>query len=187
MLVKSTAQLSLFPEKAQSVPKFLDRFELEEELAAFHDFGKQTIRESSTVEGFGEVSMLINEYWTSKQRAASSLHEVSYRACFKPQLPRFFIGRLSRPDDVVYHPRSAQYLRAPRKQFPISQFSNRVSWVRSIRAIFCIGSSRLRIARWHQYLNSTLFLLTTLSRQCLDLLLHPDSTGVSSTSGDSHV
>ena len=38
-----------------------------------------------------------------------------------------------------------------------------------------------------QDLNSTLFLLTTLSRQCLDLLLHPDSTGVSSTSGDSHV
>jgi hypothetical protein len=31
----------------------------------------------------------INEYWTSKQRDASSLHEVSYRACFKPQLPRF--------------------------------------------------------------------------------------------------
>ncbi|HEY5811375.1 MAG TPA: DNA methyltransferase, partial [Terrimicrobiaceae bacterium] len=31
-------------------------------------------------------------------------HEVSYRACFKPQLPRFFIERLTRPGDVVYDP-----------------------------------------------------------------------------------
>src|SRR6266705_2919031 len=35
---------------------------------------------------------------------ASSLHEVSYRACFKPQLPRFFIERLTQPGDVVYDP-----------------------------------------------------------------------------------
>jgi hypothetical protein len=44
------------------------------------------------------------EFWTSRQRQASSLHEVSYRACFKPQLPRFFVERLSRPGDVVYDP-----------------------------------------------------------------------------------
>jgi len=31
-----------------------------------------------------------------------SIHEVSYRACFKPQLPRFFIERLTSPGDVVY-------------------------------------------------------------------------------------
>ncbi len=46
----------------------------------------------------------INEFWTSKQRAASSLHEVSYRACFKPQLPRFFINRLTEEGDIVYDP-----------------------------------------------------------------------------------
>ncbi len=51
-----------------------------------------------------EVRTFVNEFWTAKQRAASSLHEVSYRACFKPQLPRFFIERLTRPDDVVYDP-----------------------------------------------------------------------------------
>lgn len=45
-----------------------------------------------------------NEFWTSKQRAAHSLHEVSYRACFKPQLPRFFIDRLTLPGDAVYDP-----------------------------------------------------------------------------------
>src|SRR6185503_17923684 len=31
-------------------------------------------------------------------------HEISYRACFKPQLPRFFIERLTAPGDVVYDP-----------------------------------------------------------------------------------
>ena len=33
-----------------------------------------------------------------------SLHEVSYRVCFKPQLPGFFIERLTRFGDVVYDP-----------------------------------------------------------------------------------
>ena len=44
------------------------------------------------------------EFWTPKQRQASSLHEISYRACFKPQLPRFFIDRITGPNDVVYDP-----------------------------------------------------------------------------------
>ena len=56
------------------------------------------------MDGFGKVPVFINEFWTAKQRQASSLHEVSYRACFKPQLPRFFIERLTRPGDVVYDP-----------------------------------------------------------------------------------
>src|SRR5262245_24515651 len=51
-----------------------------------------------------QVATFTNEFWTSKQRAASSLHEVSYRACFKPQLPRFFIDRLTAPGDIVYDP-----------------------------------------------------------------------------------
>jgi hypothetical protein len=50
------------------------------------------------------VRRWIGEFWTSGQRQASSLHEVSYRACFKPQLPRFFIERLTEPRDVVYDP-----------------------------------------------------------------------------------
>jgi hypothetical protein len=50
------------------------------------------------------VPTFINEFWTAKQRAANTLHEISYRACFKPQLPRFFIERLSQPGDVVYDP-----------------------------------------------------------------------------------
>jgi DNA methylase len=50
------------------------------------------------------VETFTNEFWTAKQRAAHSLHEISYRACFKPQLPRFFIERLTRPGDIVYDP-----------------------------------------------------------------------------------
>ncbi|MFP4540959.1 MAG: DNA methyltransferase [Opitutales bacterium] len=44
------------------------------------------------------------EFWTAKQRAGHSLHELSYRACFKPQLPRFFIDALTAPGDVVLDP-----------------------------------------------------------------------------------
>src|SRR5205085_11906730 len=50
------------------------------------------------------VETFVNEFWTARQRAAHSLHEISYRACFKPQLPRFFIERLTAPGDVVYDP-----------------------------------------------------------------------------------
>ncbi|GJQ21813.1 MAG: DNA methylase [Bacteroidia bacterium] len=44
------------------------------------------------------------EFWTSAQRQASSLHEISYRACFKPQVPRYFINAFTEPDEVVYDP-----------------------------------------------------------------------------------
>ena len=50
------------------------------------------------------VETFTNEFWTSKQRAGHSLHEISYRACFKPQLVAFFVQRLTEPGDVVYDP-----------------------------------------------------------------------------------
>ncbi len=50
------------------------------------------------------IQTYTNEFWTSRQRAAHSLHEVSYRACFKPHLPRFFIERLTNAGDRVYDP-----------------------------------------------------------------------------------
>src|SRR5881396_543941 len=74
-----------------------------DELASFRQFQTST-QLASLGEGDDVVPVFINEFWTSKQRAASSLHEISYRACFKPQLPRFFIERLTAPDDVVYDP-----------------------------------------------------------------------------------
>ena len=44
------------------------------------------------------------EFWTARQRAATTLHEISYRACFKPPLARYFIERFSQPGDIVYDP-----------------------------------------------------------------------------------
>ena len=80
---------------------------LHDELAAFHEFGTSTLREVIASPGCaprGEVPVYVNEFWTAKQRAANRLHEVSYRACFKPQLPRFFIERLTKPGDAVFDP-----------------------------------------------------------------------------------
>lgn len=77
--------------------------EIKDELSKFASFGTKT-----RIEHFNDrdksVPIFTNEFWTSKQRAASSLHEISYRACFKPQLPRFFIERLSRAGGAVYDP-----------------------------------------------------------------------------------
>ncbi|NWG28978.1 MAG: site-specific DNA-methyltransferase [Ignavibacteriaceae bacterium] len=50
------------------------------------------------------IPRFVNEFWTSKQRQGNPLHEISYRACFKAELPRFFITLLSRENDVVYDP-----------------------------------------------------------------------------------
>ena len=76
---------------------------LADQLAAFSEFGAAT-RVISTKFNGGETPTYVNEFWTARQRQANSLHEVSYRACFKPQLPRFFIERLTQPGDVVYDP-----------------------------------------------------------------------------------
>jgi DNA modification methylase len=51
-----------------------------------------------------KVPRFINEFWTSKQRQNNPIHEVSYRACFKAELPRFFIMLLTKEKDVVYDP-----------------------------------------------------------------------------------
>jgi hypothetical protein len=65
----------------------------------FRDFGHRT--EPATIRG---LPYFVNEFWTSGQRKSHSIHEISYRACFKAQLPRFFISRLSGPGDAVYDP-----------------------------------------------------------------------------------
>jgi len=58
--------------------------------------------------GQSKVLRLTGEFWTSGQRQASSLHEISYRACFKPQLPRYFIRRFTSERDIVYDPFSGR-------------------------------------------------------------------------------
>ncbi|MBI2947306.1 MAG: site-specific DNA-methyltransferase [Verrucomicrobia bacterium] len=78
------------------------------ELERFREFGKDTRKIATSFVALDgetrEVETFVNEFWTAQQRQANRLHEISYRACFKPQLPRFFIERLTDPADVVYDP-----------------------------------------------------------------------------------
>ena len=46
----------------------------------------------------------LGSFWTEKQRQGARIHEVSYRACFKPQLPEYFIKKYSTTGDVIYDP-----------------------------------------------------------------------------------
>jgi hypothetical protein len=68
-------------------------------LESFSAFGTKTV-----VTTDGGIPYFVNEFWTAAQRQAHSLHEVSYRACFKAQLPEFFIARLTKPGGVVFDP-----------------------------------------------------------------------------------
>ncbi len=81
---------------------------IEDQLRRFREFGTETKTLETLARAFSgdpvSVPTFVNEFWTARQRQASSLHEISYRACFKPQLPRFFIERLTAPGDKVYDP-----------------------------------------------------------------------------------
>ncbi len=70
-----------------------------DEIANFNQFGSYT-----QIEQVDDVDYFINEYWTAGQRQANRIHEISYRACFKPQLPAFFINKLTEKNEVVYDP-----------------------------------------------------------------------------------
>lgn len=86
-------QISLFDTTVFSPDSFLD------EVMRFNEFGRMT--DCLEIEG---VPYFVNEFWTSGQRQAHSLHEISYRACFKAQLPEFFIRRLTSVGGVVHDP-----------------------------------------------------------------------------------
>jgi hypothetical protein len=89
--------------RAQNIEHFRDPLptfaSLADELKSVAFGNKSTI-----VERRGGVDFLFNEFWTARQRQANRLHEISYRACFKPQLPEFFISRLTRVGETVYDP-----------------------------------------------------------------------------------
>jgi hypothetical protein len=97
-------------ELALDHPILSEQFErpLEEQLIVFREFGTPTKRVETRIQADGaspiSIPTFVNEFWTAKQRAANRLHEISYRACFKPQLPRFFIQRLTNPGERVYDP-----------------------------------------------------------------------------------
>lgn len=66
-----------------------------------------TVVEQVTING-NQLPRFVNEFWTSRQRQSLSIHEISYRACFKAQLPRFFIELLTERGDVIYDPFSGR-------------------------------------------------------------------------------
>lgn len=55
-----------------------------------------------------KITVFTGEFWTSGQRKGNNLHEIAYRACFKPALPQYFISRYSKKNDVVYDPFSGR-------------------------------------------------------------------------------
>ncbi len=80
-----------------------DPGDLHSELKSFSEFGGSTATFTHEHAGL-KVPAYENEFWTAKQRAGHSIHEISYRACYKPQLPGFFVSRFCQPGDVVYDP-----------------------------------------------------------------------------------
>ena len=77
-------------------------FVLQEEALLFPQ-GQSTTVEEVDISG-RNIPRFTNEFWTAKQRRGHSLHEISYRACYKSQLPQFFISLLTQEADVVYDP-----------------------------------------------------------------------------------
>jgi len=88
------------------ISKYLENFSLEKENTLFDEVTKTRIEYYQ----YNNLSIpkYINEYWTAKQRQSNSIHEISYRACFKAQLPRFFIELLTNENDIVYDPFSGR-------------------------------------------------------------------------------
>lgn len=79
--------------------KTADEGSIIEQISSFAGFGSETQRHVEN-----GIPYYVNEFWTSGQRKGHPIHEVSYRACFKPQLPEFFIRRLTQPGDLVLDP-----------------------------------------------------------------------------------
>jgi len=94
---------------ALNIAQYLTSHSLDKNLELFPTAasGKATEVDTATING-QKVARYISEFWTSKQRQASSIQEVSYRACFKPQLPHFFIELLTNENDIVYDPFSGR-------------------------------------------------------------------------------
>lgn len=94
---KAQASQSRQSTSTEKISSFLSK------VLAFHQFNTSTTSFDQTLDNT-VIPFYINEFWTSKQRAAHSIQEISYRACFKPQLPRFFIEGLSSRGNHVYDP-----------------------------------------------------------------------------------
>ena len=87
---------------SSTVSTYLADFSLDGQ-GDFLSKGTRSIVDEVVVEGL-TIPRFTNEFWTAGQRGGHSLHEVSYRACFKAELPRFFINLLTEEGQRVYDP-----------------------------------------------------------------------------------
>ena len=95
--------LSPAQHETADIINYLREFNLSSAPSLFEPRAGATIHDRVVAEG-RQYDRFINEFWPARQRGGHSLHEISYRACFKAELPRFFIELLSRSDDLVYDP-----------------------------------------------------------------------------------
>jgi DNA methylase len=120
------------------------------------------------------VQVYESEFWTSRQRQANSIHEISYRACFKPQLPAYFIERLTGPGDVVYDPFSGRGTTAVeaalRGRNVISNDVNPLSTILTRPRLELPG-----IAEIDARLRTLRFAARPRSRLDLSMFFHPDT------------
>ena len=84
-----------------NVKNYLSTFKLDNQNNLFKK--EKTKIQTAKINGV-VVTEYINEYWPARQRQSNSIHEISYRACFKSELPRFFIELFSKKNDVIYDP-----------------------------------------------------------------------------------
>jgi hypothetical protein len=92
--------LALSPVAPTAVPEPAD---FVEGLRRFSFDGAPTV-----VSDQAGLRYFVNAFWTAGQRRGHSLHEISYRACFKSQLPGFFIERLTAQGALVFDPFSGR-------------------------------------------------------------------------------
>lgn len=90
------------------IKHYLTNFKFHEKRDLFSQDSEQTTRVDLIEINGIKYFRYTNEYWTSKQRQANPIHEIAYRACFKAQLPRFFIELLSKKGDCIYDPFSGR-------------------------------------------------------------------------------
>src|SRR3989338_80038 len=103
MITQATPRIS-----EARIRHYLENFRFHEKRDLFsEDIELTTLVDLVEIHGI-KYPRYTNEYWTSKQRQANPLHEIAYRACFKAQLPRFFIELLSKNGDCIYDPFSGR-------------------------------------------------------------------------------
>ncbi|HHU69018.1 MAG TPA: site-specific DNA-methyltransferase [Thermoanaerobacterales bacterium] len=93
--------------KCDEVIQYIKKFSLKGQNISLHEDISKTKLDHILIDG-KRYTQFINEFWSSKQRQGSSIHEISYRACFKPGLPNFFIELLTEEGDTVYDPFSGR-------------------------------------------------------------------------------